>query len=228
MIPMLGSALVIAPFSSIAGWRIIRFWKKTLLAIFGVQVSISYEQSPSQFDQGGIMLGLNQQSLLDPTIAYSAWDRPVMSIWNIEYALIPFFGWISFVLGWVIVRQHQGQSKRQLQKAAEYARNGGLVFISAEGQRSTDGHLNPYKKGPVVLAIESQSLIHPMYMTGSRNCMPVGAWKIKPGKVHLHCLSPISTNGLTYEDRNDLLKKIRDLGEREQHNWRTQLEDQMP
>jgi 1-acyl-sn-glycerol-3-phosphate acyltransferase len=168
MVPMLGAALIISPFSLNLAWRIIRRWKKSALAIFGIQVRLEFEEDPSQLDRGGIIVGLAQQSLLDPTAAYSIWDRRLLSIWNIEYALIPFFGWISFILGWVIIRQNKKQATRQLNKAAEYARNGGLVFLSAEGKRSADGRLNPYKKGPFVLAIQTQSTIHPMHVRGSR------------------------------------------------------------
>lgn len=122
-----------------------------------------------------------------------------MSIWNIEYALIPFFGWVTVLLGWIIVRQRPEQSKIQLRKAALHARNGGLVHLSAEGKRSLNGELNPYKKGPVVLAIESQAPIYPLYIGGSRHCLPVGEWRIRPGNIVLRYSEPISTKGLTYK-----------------------------
>ncbi len=118
------------------------------------------------------------------------------------------------------MRQNPKQSKRQLSKAAEYARNGGLVYLSAEGQRSIDGELNPYKKGPIVLAIQSQVTIHPVYVSGSRHCLPPGEWKIRPGLITIRLLQPVQTEGLTYEDRNTLLAKIRSIGEREHAYWK--------
>ena len=215
MVPMLGMALLVAPISSNTSWRIIRSWNRVALRIFGVKVEIDFVGDSSQLDAGGIMVGLTQQSLLDPTAGYAAWDRRIMSIWNIEYALIPFFGWITVLLGWIIIRQKPDQAKTQLRKAAQYAASGGLVYLSAEGTRSLDGSLSRYKKGPVVLAIESQAPIHPVYMTGSRACLPAGEWKIQPGTIILRYLPAISTLGLTYEDRDMLLNKIRALGEAE-------------
>lgn len=219
MVPMLSIALLVGLLSSDTGWRVFRSWCTISLKIFGIEVRTEFEDGPSQLDGGGVVVGLNQQSLLDPTIGYSTWDQRVLSIWNIEYALIPFFGWVTVLLGWIIIRQKPEQAKTQLQKAARHAANGGFVYLSAEGQRSLDGNLNPYKKGPVVLAIESQAPIHPIYISGSRECLPVGEWKIKPGKVVIRFLSPIPTAGLSYEDRDALLAKIRAIGETQHELW---------
>ena len=219
MVPLLGGALAVAPVSSLQARRMVRAWNKAFLSIFGVSFEVEFEGGPKQLEQGGIIVGLTQQSLLDPTVGFASWDKPVNAIWNIEYALIPFLGWVSFILGWVIVRQSPSQSKRQISKAAKYAADGGLVFLSVEGQRSVDGQLNPYKKGPVVMAITAQAPIHPVYMAGSRSCMAPGAWKIRPGKITLRYLPPISTTGMTYEDRNVLLERLREVGEVAHSRW---------
>jgi 1-acyl-sn-glycerol-3-phosphate acyltransferase len=219
MVPMLGVALIVALISGHVSWRIYRSWNMIALRVFGVEVENRFDSDASQRDRGGVVVGLTQQSLIDPTVGYAAWSHRVMSIWNIEYALIPFYGWVTVFLGWIIIRQKPEQAKRQLRKAAHYAAHGGLVYLSAEGQRSIDGELNPYKKGPFVLAIESQAPIHPIYIAGSRKCLPVGDWKIRPGRIVIHWLSPISTTGLTYEDRNALLEKVRSIGEREHDYW---------
>ena len=129
--------------------------------------------------------------------------------------MIPFFGWASVLVGWIIVRQNPRQAKRQLGKAARYAAAGGLVHLSAEGQRSVDGSLSEYKKGPAVMAIEAQVPVYPTYIIGGRDRMPVGEWKIRRGKVICKLMPGIPTTGLTYDDRNELLQKIRAVGESE-------------
>lgn len=213
MVPMLGAAVVVAPISLDRSWRIIRSWSQTTMKIFGVVVEVKFENGQSQLEEGGVIVVLNQQSLIVPTAISSRCDKRLMSIWNIEYALIPFLGWATSLMGWVIVRQWPKQSKRQLRKAALYAKNGGLILISAEGMRSIDGELMPYKKGAAVLPIESQALIYPLYIAGARHCLPVGEWRIRPGTIVLHYLEPIPTKGLTYDDRNSLLEKLRMVAE---------------
>ncbi|MFT6268358.1 MAG: 1-acyl-sn-glycerol-3-phosphate acyltransferase [Alphaproteobacteria bacterium] len=219
LVPMVIIALLIAPVFGNFSRYITHSWSKIALTIFGVDVVTEFEGDPSQLDGGGVIIHLTQQSIIDGTVAYSAWDRQVMGITNIEYALIPFLGWQSLLTCWVIIRQNLKQSKRQLHKAAQYAADGGLVFLSVEGKRSLDGSLSPYKKGAIVLAIESQAPIHPMYMAGTRACLAAGEWKIRPGKVVIRYLRPISTAGLTYEDRHMLLDKIRVIGEAEHSRW---------
>jgi 1-acyl-sn-glycerol-3-phosphate acyltransferase len=219
MAPLLGGALVIAPFSDRLGRRMVRAWNQAFLSIFGISFEVQYDIGPDELQQGGIIVGLTQQSIIDPTVGFAAWDKPVKAIWNIEYALIPLFGWVSFILGWVIVRQSPSQSKRQIEKAAKYAANGGLVYLSAEGKRSVDGSLSPYKKGPVVMAISAQVPLCPVYIAGSRQCMPPGAWKIRPGKIIMRYLAPIPTTGMTYEDRHSLLEHLRIVGEKEHSRW---------
>lgn len=219
MVIMLGAALVLSLVTKNLGWSIYRRWAIISLKIFGIEVESQFDIDSSQLDGGGVMVGLTQQSLLDPTAGYASWNKRVLSIWNFEYALIPFFGWITVLLGWIIVRQRPEQAKRQLRKAAQHAAQGELVYLSAEGQRSTDGSLQPYKKGPIVLAIEAQAPIHPMYIAGSRDCLPAGNWKIRPGKIVVHYLPPISTKGLNYEDREALLDRVRSIGERVHNDW---------
>ncbi|MEO0367880.1 MAG: lysophospholipid acyltransferase family protein [Pseudomonadota bacterium] len=222
----LGGAILIAPVSANWSWHLVRFWNRLVLAIFGIEYEVRFESEAARYKDGGVVVGLTQQSILDPTVGYAAWDRPVKSIWNIEYALIPFFGWVTFTLGWIIVRQWPAQAKRQIEKAAQYAANGGLVYLSAEGQRSDDGKLQAYKKGPVVMAIQAQVPLYPTYIAGSRSCLTPGEWRIRPGKIVIHNLSPISTEGYQYKDRDELFDKIRQIGEREHAKWSAVSEDQ--
>jgi 1-acyl-sn-glycerol-3-phosphate acyltransferase len=220
LVPMFGTALLLALISRNASRFLVRKWSVLFLALVGVRTEIQFERSPDQLASGGVIVGLNQQSLIDPTIGHATFDRRVLSLWNVEYALIPFFGWIAWTLGWVIVRQWPEQAKRQLARAATYAGSGGLVFISAEGKRSRDGRLSPYKKGPAVLAIQSQAPIHPLYLHGSRACLPYGDWRIRPGRVVMRFLEPVPTKGLTYADRDALTAQLRAIGEAEHARWR--------
>ncbi|EKF73750.1 1-acyl-sn-glycerol-3-phosphate acyltransferase [Alcanivorax hongdengensis A-11-3] len=219
MVPLLGMALLVGPFSQRQAWRLVRSWNRLVLALFGIQVDVRYDGNAEALRQGGIIVGLTQQSLIDPTVGFASWDLPVKGVWNIEYALIPFVGWVSVCLGWVIIRQNPAQAKRQLGRAAAYARAGGLVYLSAEGRRSDDGGLSPYKKGPVVLAIQAQAPIHPVYIAGSRACLAPGQWKIRPGRIVIHYTDPLPTAGLGYDDREALLLRLRAVGEATHRRW---------
>lgn len=215
IIPMYTFAILIAFFHKVTAWRIVVAWDRLFLKLFGVEIVAEYENPNITSSSGGVYIGLNQESLLEPIIGRVVSRTIFNSIYNIEFALIPFIGWIAWFFGWVIIRQWHGQAKKKLDKAVSYIRNGGFVFISIEGKRSKDGTLSPYKKGPVVLAIKAKSNIIPVIVKGSKYCLPSGEWKIRPGKVTIKFLKEISTVDMDYEDRDIIIEKLRKLAERE-------------
>jgi len=215
LIPMYSCALLFGFIYKPAGWFFIIRWNRFFLRLFGVEVLVEYEDPNADLSSGGFVTGLNQESLLEPIIGVVAAPKMFMSIWNIEYALIPFVGWVSWIYGWVIIRQWPEQAKRKLEKAILYLRNGGLVYSSIEGKRSKDGSLSTYKKGPVVLAIKAKARIIPIVVHGSKDCLPYGEWKIRPRKVIIKFLKEIPTTGLRYEDRNLIIDQLREFAKKE-------------
>ena len=113
------------------------------------------------------------------------------------------------------MRQWPRQARRALEKISGYLQGGGNVLISIEGRRSKDGSLSPYKKGPVVMALQAQARIVPVFLQGTRVCMPYGAWRIREGRVVVKFLEPISTEGRGYEDRDTLLDHLGAIARRE-------------
>jgi 1-acyl-sn-glycerol-3-phosphate acyltransferase len=75
--------------------------------------------------------------------------------------------------------------------------------------------LGKYKKGPVVLAIQANAKIYPVIIKGSRDCLPYGQWKILPGKVTIKGLNEISTAGMSYENRDQLVRQLREMAKKE-------------
>jgi 1-acyl-sn-glycerol-3-phosphate acyltransferase len=78
------------------------------------------------------------------------------------------------------------------------------VIIFAEGTRSADGELQPFKKGPFVLAIEAGVPVVPVSIIGSREIMPKGSFLVSRGEITVRVGEPISVVGLVYEDRDHL------------------------
>ncbi|MGI9625412.1 MAG: lysophospholipid acyltransferase family protein [Longimicrobiales bacterium] len=80
------------------------------------------------------------------------------------------------------------------------------VVLFPEGTRSKDGTLGLFKKGAFVMAINAQVPVVPLAVTGSKEIMPKGSWKVRRGVVKVRVGAPIPTEGLTLEDRNDLTR----------------------
>lgn len=87
---------------------------------------------------------------------------------------------------------------------------GTSAIIFPEGTRSPDGRLLPFKKGAFVTAISAGVPIVPVVCKGTHDVMPPrGYLSILPGEVEIVVLPPISTAGLTYDDREGLLEQVR-------------------
>jgi 1-acyl-sn-glycerol-3-phosphate acyltransferase len=186
-----------------------RFFHK----LFGLRVHVENENKEPL--RGCVFILLNQTSLLDGLAAASTIPRPWRVITNIEYAMIPFFGWVVALWGHVIVRQWPAQAKKAIEKLTGFLTRGGNVWMSIEGRRSKDGQLSPYKNGSVVLAIQAKAAIVPVVHLGVRECLPYGEWRIRPGDVTIRFLRAVPTRELQYEDRMQLIEKLRGIAERE-------------
>ena len=94
--------------------------------------------------------------------------------------------------------------------AAALAIRGGLsAIVFAEGTRSRDGSLREFKKGPFVLAIAAGAPVVPVLIQGTRDVLPPGGWWVHPGRVRVKLAPPVPTSGLSYENRDEVLGKVR-------------------
>lgn len=106
-------------------------------------------------------------------------------------------------------RQVKSAAFAAYDEAATYVRAGSSAVVFAEGTRSRDGKLLPFKKGPFVLAIAAQAPVVPVFCGGTYELMPRGSWSPRPGTVVLKIGTPIPTAGLSYEDRATLADATR-------------------
>jgi len=205
--------LLVSPFSRQAAWAVYRHWGRNTCRIFGITLSL---RDDSEAAPGPCLYVWLNQSSLTEAVAFTQLLPRWYTINNIEYALMPLLGWAMVLTGnIVIVRQWKWQAKRGVEHAAERLGRGERWLISVEGARSPDGSLLPYKKGAVVMALRSQATIIPMFVHGAREVMPHGEWRVRRGHVAVHLLKAIPTRGLSYDDRDAVLKQLRTLAERE-------------
>jgi 1-acyl-sn-glycerol-3-phosphate acyltransferase len=205
--------LLVGPFSRRAASAIYRSWTRIAYRIAGITYSLRDDNEGEPAPQPHLYVWLNQSSLAEGLVCPLLLP-PHYAIINLEYAAMPLLGWARVLLrDTVIVRQWKAQAKRAIERAAARLARGEAWMISIEGARSPDGRLMPYKKGPVVMALRSQATIIPMIFHGSREVMPRGEWRVRPGHIELHLLKAIPTRGMTYDDRDAVLEKLHRLAE---------------
>jgi 1-acyl-sn-glycerol-3-phosphate acyltransferase len=85
----------------------------------------------------------------------------------------------------------------------------GLSFVVfAEGTRSVDGRLRPFKRGTFVMAIRAGVPIVPVSLIGTQNLMRKGHWSLYPGQVVVRFGPPIDSSEYSMEQRGELLALV--------------------
>lgn len=123
---------------------------------------------------------------------------------------VPILGWYMLADRHIFIdRTRRSNAVRSLQAAARQVKSGINVVMFPEGTRNLDGTIMPFKKGPFRLALEAQVPIVPMALEGARTAWPRGKLWISPSTLYLKVGTPIPTAGLTQDDRDALIRRVR-------------------
>jgi 1-acyl-sn-glycerol-3-phosphate acyltransferase len=184
-----------------------RTWARALLRASGVTVRTrGLERVPD----GPVVYVGNHQSFFDIISLMATVPGTMRFVAKKELGKIPIFGRALTSLGHIMIdRQNRGRAFGAYEKAAVAVREGMSAVVFAEGTRSRTGELLPFKKGPFVFAIASRVPIIPMYCAGTFGILPKGSVVVRPRPVTLLFGEPISTDGMDYDDRGDLLEQVR-------------------
>ena len=205
------AAAIVRPFNK---WTAISIFKVSIRLFFwwfGLKLSFELPYEEMKQSSNTVFVLLNQMSFLDSMVTPILPIRRVLGIMNIEMALYPILGWFLSLVSFVIIRQWPSQSKKVINRTSDFLQSGGNMLISIEGKRSKDGKLNEYKKGAVVMAITNQSDIVPLIIRGTYEALPMKSLFSRPGNISVKFLDPLSTKGLTYEDRDALKDRLLEI-----------------
>lgn len=123
---------------------------------------------------------------------------------------VPIFGWALWLAGFIFIdRSNRDQAIRSLDRAAGRLKRGTSVAIFAEGTRSVDGTLLPFKRGGFVLALQAGVPVVPVTIKGGHAILPKGRLAIRPGTIDVHYGAPVETTGFTYDTRDRLVATVR-------------------
>ena len=99
---------------------------------------------------------------------------------------------------------------RSIEAGAASLRSGNSFLIFPEGTRSKADEMLPFKKGGFIMAIKAGAPIVPVAIQGGRAAMQRGSVIIRPVTVSLRVGQPIETAGLTLDDRDALIGRVRE------------------
>jgi 1-acyl-sn-glycerol-3-phosphate acyltransferase len=148
----------------------------------------------------------NHESDWDPVVAFAALRMlPMRAVIKDEMMRIPVLGRALALTGNVRVTRTQSATDVERLRTVMQARPPDVsILFYAEGTRSRDGSLRPFKKGPFVAALASGLPILPVGTAGTFRIWPPVSVQLRRGPVAVHVGEPIEVTGLDFDDRDAL------------------------
>lgn len=183
-------------------------WGRRLLWANGVPVDVSGLERLAPGTS--YVYASNHVSFADIWVLFAVLPGSVRFVAKKELLSVPFFGRAVRASGQIpIDRTNLRDAFAAYDAAALAIRSGLSAIVFAEGTRSRDGSLREFKKGPFVLAIAAGAPVVPVLIQGTRDVLPPGGWWVRPGRVRVKLAAPVATSGLSYENRDEVLGKVR-------------------
>jgi len=153
----------------------------------------------------------NHQSFVD---IFLLSNLPQEMKWVAKKSLfnIPWIGWAFSMVGDIAIERGDAASAAGVMaKANDYLTHGMHVMLFPEGTRSRDGKLLPFKAGAFKLAVDAGVPILPIAVSGSAQGMPKGSPWVRPSKLVVRILEPVSTAGVASVQGREQVRRLAEL-----------------
>lgn len=152
----------------------------------------------------------NHVNLFDAFVIYSAIPQFVRG-WELEsHFKIPAYGWMMKRFGNIPVPNSASPSdlKKLIQRTRAALDDGVSIIVFAEGSRTQDGRVAPFRRGVFNLLPQLGHPIVPMSIVGSFEFKRKESWLLRPAKIVVHLHDTIETTGLSKQDAAELRERV--------------------
>jgi 1-acyl-sn-glycerol-3-phosphate acyltransferase len=176
-------------------------------------ISVTIDHGENILRDRAAVYAVNHASNVEPPILYAAladlFPR-LRVLYKAELRKLPILVRAFDLAGFVpLERGNREQSLPAIERAAAALRDGNSFLIFPEGTRSRTGELLPFKKGGFIMALKGRAPVVPVAIAGTRDAMKKGSLVIRPVRVSVRFGRPIETAGLSLEDRDALIARVR-------------------
>jgi 1-acyl-sn-glycerol-3-phosphate acyltransferase len=185
-----------------------RFFFRNILRLAGAKFEV--RRSPG-FDPHRTSIFIsNHVNLFDAFVIYSAIPQFVRGFELESHFKYPVYGWMMGRFGNIPVPDRPSREGLEImaQRAQSALASGVSLIAFAEGSRTRDGRVQPFKPGTFKIALKAGVPIVPMSIVGSYQFFQTGNWMLHPGKITVLLHDTIETAGLSREDLDGLVERV--------------------
>lgn len=186
-------------------WLGRKVWGPLGLWCAGARLEIVRAPAPPP---GPVVFASNHESVLDIWVLFVAIQRSFRFIAKEELFHLPIFGWYLRVGGHIPVdRSNHQRAVASLARAGETVKAGTSIVVFPEGTRSRSGRVEPFKKGPFVVAKAAGVPVLPIAISGSGAVTPSQKIAVYPGTIRVAAGEPVDP--AQFPDKEALLAEVR-------------------
>ncbi|MFY9529575.1 MAG: lysophospholipid acyltransferase family protein [Candidatus Acidiferrales bacterium] len=188
-----------------------RVFFRNILRLAGVKFEVRH--SPGFDPKRTSIFVCNHVNIFDPFVIYSAIPQFVRGFELESHFRIPIYGWMMGRFGNVPVPDNPSHAGIEIMtNRAKAALDSGVSLIAfAEGSRTRDGRVGPFKKGVFNLAQNFGVPIVPMSIVGSYQFFQTGNWMLYPGKLTVYLHDTIDTCGIGKDAVESLRQRVEEI-----------------
>ena len=193
--------------------RRLRWWSSRLLDLVRARCVVVGDPGVALPHGRPLIVMSNHSSLYDIPLLFVAMPGSMRMLTKKELFRVPIWGRGLAAGEFVSIDRHDhAQALKDLDAAREKMASGISLWIAPEGTRSRDGKLGEFKKGGVMLAIQTGAMIVPVGIRGAHEILPPKTFfnvrlDLAP---EVHIGAPLDACDYTIERRDELLAVIRE------------------
>lgn len=180
-------------------------WSKLCCAIVPIKVAIKGTKNYSK-SQSYVIVA-NHQSMVDIPVLHAHLGLNIKWIMKKELRKIPIFGAACHQLGCICVdRENHDAALKSIEDAKKKLTRKACVLFFAEGTRSRDGKVMPFKKGAFRFACETNLPILPITVKNSFHILPSDTLDLTPGTIDIIVHRPIYISSYKMDHLNNIIE----------------------
>ena len=165
-------------------------WAKLCCAIVPLNIIIKGKKNYSR--NKSYVIVSNHQSMADIPVIHGHLGLKIKWIMKNELEKIPIFGSACRQLGCIYVdRTNHDAAMKSIEEAKKKLSRNACVLFFAEGTRSRDGNVMPFKKGAFRFAREANLPILPITIKNSIHVLPSDSLDLTPGTIEIIVHPPV-------------------------------------